>query len=239
MPSNENHSSPIEETLTEITQTHVETVEASVTEAPKQNPHAETLSSILRSATVHTQPELPSEISSDEHAKLDIETTTTAPFASISHQVETVDEVVVSALKNESELETEHVTFVKNPTLKHSLPSKFCADITSIRALFSDHIEPIYHPVISLLPDDLQLILLDETSFGGLRAASCLLLAFFLGSISLVWFALLKKKENQRINHIRGLKEQQLVLNNTIKRITFERETFEAKFEELSEKYAF
>jgi hypothetical protein len=116
----------------------------------------------------------------------------------------------------------------------HHLPSKYCADISPIRELFSHHIEPIYSPLISMLPVDFQLVLLDESAaFGGLRTASLMLVAFSLTSLTLVWFLVLKRKETGQREAAKSLNETVLMLNNKIKMLNFDKQTFESELNEL------
>lgn len=103
---------------------------------------------------------------------------------------------------------------------------KYCADLNQLKQLFDQHIEPIYMPLIHLLPVDFQLMLKDETQFGGLTRASCLFVSFVLVAIMSVWYTLSRVNESRKISLSVHLNEQLLAAANTIKRLEFENKTF-------------
>jgi hypothetical protein len=203
------------------------------TESSKPHQHTETLSNILRSATIHNK---------DENA----DKQTTPPLPEVENLVKESQPTseINESTQNETDdkqLENEPIKYIKTPrpsykTNRSLYPSKYCADISSIRDLFNNHIEPIYHPFITMLPEDFQVMLLDETSFGGLTFASCLLITFIVGSISVVWLLLLKKQHDSETKTTIKFNETVLMLNNRVKTLTFEKETFESEVNTLYDK---
>ena len=127
--------------------------------------------------------------------------------------------------------------------------SKYCADLTPLKLYFDEHIEPMYAPLIAMLPEDYQLALLDETAFAGLSAASCVLVGGAGVLLVLVWLSFVSgvaccsSGRRAQAASMRRLNEQLLALNNRANAFRFERATLEhcigeleARVDELGEK---
>ena len=123
-------------------------------------------------------------------------------------------------------------------TLNTKHQQKYCADVKQIKQLFSDHIDPIYMPLIHMLPDDFQLMLLDETQFAGLSRASCLFLSIVLLIVMSVWYTLSRLAEAKRLGLNVRLNEQLLASTNKINRLEFENKTFANLIADLEAKQA-
>lgn len=123
-------------------------------------------------------------------------------------------------------------------TLNTKHQQKYCADVKQIKQLFSDHIDPIYMPLIHMLPDDFQLMLLDETQFAGLSRASCLFLSIVLLVVMSVWYTLSRLAEAKRLGLNVRLNEQLLASTNKINRLEFENKTFANLIADLEAKQA-
>ena len=120
----------------------------------------------------------------------------------------------------------------------HNQQVKYCADFKPIKDLFNKHIEQFYKPVISLLPEDFQLLLLDETHIAGLNTAACLLIMFSLTVLLSVWYVYLKRKQKEQHMQTVRLNEKMLIIENSLKKMTFEKQTFESEYNDLEMKYA-
>ena len=195
----------------------------------------EILSNILRTATVPSP--IATNEADNESNKSDDKSLTSTTLDSTSTENETKNFHPQSHHHHHhASLEVETLKHIKNPAQQRLYPSKYCADIAPLRDLFSHHIEPIYSPLIALLPEHFQLVLLDETSFGGMRTASCLLVALLLASLCLIWLLMLKRKEQAQLSVHRHLNETVLMLNNRIKNLSFDKQTFEAEYGEMAAK---
>jgi hypothetical protein len=128
---------------------------------------------------------------------------------------------------------------VHNPYVQDANPTKFCTDLKPIKSLFNDHIEPIYAPILSILPENLQIFLLEETNYAGLSIASCLVLGSLLTLFMLGWFSLLKRKESKQINQTKSLNDHLLALNNKISTFKYEKETLEHVINDLEMRIAY
>lgn len=115
--------------------------------------------------------------------------------------------------------------------------AKYCADFRTIKNLFNQHIEQFYKPVISLLPEDFQLILLDETHIAGLNTAACLLIITILVVILSIWYTYLKRQQSEQYKQTVRLNEKMLIIENSLKKTIFEKQTFETEYTDLETKY--
>lgn len=104
--------------------------------------------------------------------------------------------------------------------------SKYCADLNQIKDLFDRNLEPIYRPLVNLLPDDVQLLLLDETQFAGLSRASCMILTLLLTLILSLWYSLTRLNEKRKLSLNVNLNEQLLACRNQITKLEFDNRTF-------------
>ena len=111
--------------------------------------------------------------------------------------------------------------------------SKYCADLGPLKSLMDEHIRPIYAPLISMLPDSVQLVLLDETPFAGLSTASCVLLGALLLCLVCVWLSLARHAQRRQVAEARRLNEQLLAMNSKTSGLRFERDAFESCIGEL------
>ena len=116
-------------------------------------------------------------------------------------------------------------------------PSKYCADLKPIKELFNSQIGSIYMPLISMFPEEFQVVLLDETSMAGLNRVSCFLIGSAFFTLLLLWFVLLRQSNNQKRLHEQLLNEQLLIIENNLKKSTFEKQTFELELNEMEMKY--
>ena len=130
----------------------------------------------------------------------------------------------------------ESILNVDSAHYHHHQQVKYCADFRPIKDLFNQHIEQFYKPVISLLPEDFQLVLLDETHIAGLNTAACLLIICSLSIFLAVWFVYLKRKQREQHMQTVRLNEKMLIIENSLKKMTFEKQTFE--YQDLEVKYA-
>lgn len=78
------------------------------------------------------------------------------------------------------------VRMVEAPPSNRSV--KYCADLRPLREFVAANVEPFTRPLIHLLPEHVQLVLLDETVLPGFSIASCLLGAFVIAAALLGWF---------------------------------------------------
>ena len=107
--------------------------------------------------------------------------------------------------KNTSEVERPRheetpIKLVLSSSIGSSGGQKYCADLNQIKNIFDKHIEPIYMPLIHLLPSEFQLLLLDETGFAGLTRASCLFVSLVLALVMSVWFVLSRANETKKMS---------------------------------------
>ncbi len=87
-----------------------------------------------------------------------------------------------------------------------------------------------------MLPEEIQFALLDETYLAGLNTASCALVVGVFLLATLVWFSLIRSAERQRLLHAQIQQEQFLVVENSLKKSIFEKQTFELELSELDAK---
>lgn len=114
---------------------------------------------------------------------------------------------------------------VSGPTGRRAI--KYCADLSPLKEFLSTQIEPYYTPIIGLLPENVQLVLLDESSFGGFTTASFVLLAscFLLGLLG--WFATARYMQTSAENSSACLNEQLLALKLALNQANLKTNTFE------------
>lgn len=113
---------------------------------------------------------------------------------------------------------------------------KYCADLNQIKYLFDNHIQPIYLPLVNLLPNDFQLMLMGESAFVGLNWASCLFLTTILTITLSVWYTLSRLSEGRKLTINVNLNEQLLAATNKIKKLEFDNKTFANLVEDVETK---
>lgn len=104
---------------------------------------------------------------------------------------------------------------------------KYCADLSPLREFLNTQIEPYYTPLISLLPENVQLVLLDESSFGGFTTASCALVMSGLLVALVFWFSVVRYMQTNAENTSARLNEQLLALKLTLNQAYLKSSTFE------------
>ena len=143
-------------------------------------------------------------------------------------------------LENEAELTTKStpaVPLVVNKKQQMAIKNlmfsnKYCADLNPLKDAIN-HLEPYYSPFILLLPEDLQLFLLESTPFMGLSLASLIIIGFWV-SLSLVfWLVMIKKKDQNKILNNVKLNKAILELELSIRNLNFEKQTFSSKILEM------
>lgn len=125
--------------------------------------------------------------------------------------------------------ETDDDSNTRSDTIKLVLTpgaQKYCADLNHIKRIFDQHIDPIYTPLIGMLPSEYQLLLMGETQFGGLTRASCIFVSLVMIFLMSVWYSLTRFTETRKVNMSLQLNEQLLAAANKIKRLEFENKTF-------------
>lgn len=136
-------------------------------------------------------------------------------------QTPPTDESVDSISTNNSN----QIRTVSGPSGRRAI--KYCADLSPLKEFLTTQIEPYYTPIIGLLPENLQLVLLDESSFGGFTTASFVLLAscFLLGLLG--WFATARYMQTSAENSSACLNEQLLALKLALNQANLKTNTFE------------
>lgn len=147
--------------------------------------------------------------------------------SSSSHSHQHEDDEHKSSLDDSatSNNNSNQVRVVSGPDRMRSI--KYCADLSPLKEFLSTQIEPYYTPLITLLPEDLQLVLLDETSFGGFSNASCLLAASGLAFALVAWFAVVRVMQTSAENTSARLNEQLLALKLTLNQANLKSNIFE------------
>lgn len=82
----------------------------------------------------------------------------------------------------------------------------------------------------------MQITLLDETKFAGLNNASCFIISALCSVMLLTWYLVLRASEQQKLAHVQHQNEQYLIIENNLKKSTFEKQTFELELNELDSK---
>lgn len=93
--------------------------------------------------------------------------------------------------------------------------------------------EPYYAPFIGLLPEKMQVVLLDESSFGGFTMASCVLAVAATFLALLAWFAVAKYMQKSTENTSTLLNEQLLALKLSLNQSNLKTSIFEQEIGEL------
>ena len=119
---------------------------------------------------------------------------------------------------------------MKIKTFIHS--NKYCADLNPLREVIN-HIEPYYSPFILLLPEDLQLLLLESTHFMGISLASCLIIVFLVSLSLALWLVMIRKKDQTKMVNNLKLNQAILELELTIKNLIYDKQTFCSKILEM------
>lgn len=147
-----------------------------------------------------------------------------------------IEEATIESETTQQQNDSSRLRIVTTP---QRTTSKYCADLSPLREFLATSIEPYYAPLIGLLPDNIQIVLLDNTSFGGFSNASCLLASFLLFVVLLAWFAAAKSLQTSAQNTNARLNEfivsLKLALNQAnLKSNAFEHEIGIAKVFELN-----
>ena len=108
-----------------------------------------------------------------------------------------IEEATIGSETTQQQNDSSRLRIVTTP---QRTTSKYCADLSPLREFLATSIEPYYAPLIGLLPDNIQIVLLDNTSFGGFSNASCLLASFLLFVVLLAWFAAAKSLQTSAQN---------------------------------------
>ena len=106
--------------------------------------------------------------------------------------------------------------------------NKYCADLNPLKEAIN-HLEPYYSPFILMLPENLQLLLLESTQFMGISLASCLIIAFSLTFCLTIWLLIMRKKDQIKVVNNVKLNQAILELELSIKNLNFEKQTFISK----------
>ena len=139
------------------------------------------------------------------------------PSQNISLSNESTDDKSITVDKT-SEMPAP-IRVIRNPEHIDLYPSKFCTDLTTLKKLLNNHVETFYRPLICLLPEDLQLTLLDETPMAGLNLASCLLIGLGFTSFATLWLLIVRRKEKRDLKLATRLNEHMLILENSLKTV--------------------
>lgn len=119
--------------------------------------------------------------------------------------------------------------------LHHNKTMKYCANFAPIKELFENHIEPLYTPLVGLLPEDLQLVLLDQTPFLGLSNASCALISIVLLCFVTTWLSLIRFNQKSKSKQTCLLNETIVALNNQLKQAKYTSQTYNGVIQDLEQ----
>lgn len=153
----------------------------------------------------------------------------TTDAASVNHVLQTEpisNETSESATAEASTESTPRPMHVTVTSVNVHTSQKYCADLNQIKRLFDQHIDPIYMPLIDLLPSEFQVALRDETQFAGLSRAACLFVSAVVALVMGAWYVVSRVHESRRVNVSVRLNEQLLAAANHIKRLEFENKAF-------------
>lgn len=84
------------------------------------------------------------------------------------------------------------------------------------------------------MPEDFQIMLLNETTYGGLNTASCALIGSIFTFTLLIWLFIVRHAENQKLIQAKVQHEQFLIVENNLKKSIFAKQTFEAELSEMT-----
>lgn len=130
---------------------------------------------------------------------------------------------------------TSPLVAIDNPH-KTKYPIKYCADLRPIKELFSNHVEPYYLPLVELLPQEFQHVLLDETPVAGLSLVSCVFVSLCAGFLLTIWFLMTRMNEKSKTLLNVNLNEQLLALKLSLKELGLKNQTFENEINEMDVK---
>jgi len=119
----------------------------------------------------------------------------------------------------------------KFDTIHHAF-SKYCADLRPITHVFNQ-IESFHMPLLVMLPEDIQSMLVHSTNIGGLSLLSIILLVFMLTALFLVLSTIILKVDKSRKASNVSLNQAIINLELKIKSLSFDKETFRTKIVEL------
>ncbi|CAF0955412.1 unnamed protein product [Brachionus calyciflorus] len=110
-----------------------------------------------------------------------------------------------------------------------------CANLDQVKKILNENFEPLYLPLVNLLPDDIQLILSNEY-FGGLSNVHVLVVLTSMFLLTSLVYLLLKTLEGKKINVNSILNEQLLVQTNKLKQLEFDMKTYQASIEDYEQR---
>ena len=119
--------------------------------------------------------------------------------------------------------------------ISNSTNDRICANLHNFKQILSENFEPLYLPIVSLLPEDIQLILLNE-SFAGIPNASLIFLVFNIFFFSIFLFMITKLIEGKKINLNVSLNNQIISQTNRIRQLEFDLKTYASLIEESEQK---
>ncbi|RNA24471.1 melanoma inhibitory activity 3 [Brachionus plicatilis] len=117
----------------------------------------------------------------------------------------------------------------------NSSSDQVCANLHNFKQILSENFEPLYLPIVSLLPEDIQLVLLNE-SFAGIPNASLIFLALNMLLVSSFFFLLIRIVEGKKINLNSNLNNQLIWQTNRIRQLEFDLKTYASLIEESEQK---
>jgi DNA repair exonuclease SbcCD ATPase subunit len=132
--------------------------------------------------------------------------------------------------------EEEHYELNVNQSVPSPTKVRYCADFSPIKDLFENRIDPLCAPLVDLLPEDMQAMLLDRIAFLDLSKASCVFVAAILLSVYSVWFWILRMGEKSQKSMITVLNEQMVSLNIRLKEAKWTSDTFSGVIVETQKK---